>query len=94
MSILKIKLIDVGRNNVNKTCQIDCSKGLFNDSLEDTLAEVAGHYLLSSCVEVEATEKKNFFSVFAGFNKVGEIELLGDYLVSENGQLTEINSNL
>jgi hypothetical protein len=92
-TIINIKLIDLGRNKINKKVEIECSKGLYNDSIEDTLAEISSHYLLSSSIEVEPTERKNFYSVFAGFQKVGEIEVLDDYIISENGKviLLEIN---
>ena len=89
--ILKIKLIDVGRSKVNKNVEIDVTKGLYSDSIEETLIGVVKHYLLSENIDVERiSDKKNFFSVFAGFNKVGEIELLGDYIFSESGKVVEI----
>jgi len=73
---MKIKLIDVGRSKVNKTAVIDTSKGLVNDSLEDTLAGVASHYLMSSDVQVEKSPEKNLYTVFAGFHAVGKIEVV------------------
>lgn len=72
---MKIQLINLGRNKVNKICEIDTSKGLVNDCIEDTLAGVAGHYLMSRNIEA-AELKKGIYSVFAGFRKVGEIKIL------------------
>ena len=89
--ILKIKLIDVGRSKINKNVEIDVTKGLYSDSIEETLIGVVKHYLLSENIDVvRIIDKKNFFSVFAGFKKVGEIELLGDYIFSESGKVVEI----
>lgn len=73
---MKIKIIDLGRNKVNKIAEIDTRKGLVNDCIEDTLAGVASHYLMSRNIEVEETPKPGLYQVFAGFQPVGKIEII------------------
>lgn len=73
---MRLKIIDLGRNKVNKEAEVDTSRGLVNDSLEDTIAGIASHYLMSQNVSVEETPKPGLYQVFAGFHSVGQIEII------------------
>ena len=72
---MKIKIINLGRNKINKNATINTEKGLVNDSIEETLEGVAKHYLLSRNIEVDRVGNSDLFRVFAGFHLVGEIKI-------------------
>ena len=74
---MKIQLIDVGRNKVNKTCEIDTTRGTPNDGgILAVMEGVVAHYLMSSDIEVMMNKNKTYDVVVGGFRKVGEIKLL------------------
>lgn len=89
---MTIKLINVGRNKVNKIAEIDTTKGLYHDSIEETIAGVCGHYLMSHEISAVLNEKTSLYDIFAGFHKVGEVEIIGNYISSQSGQVLQFES--
>lgn len=72
---MKIQLINLGRNNINKVCEINIEKGLVNNNIEDTLAAVASRYLMSRDITCEISSK-DYYTVYAGFRAVGRIKII------------------
>lgn len=64
---MKVKLINVGRNNVNTTITVKNEK---------ELRKAVGQHILSRSWGFEATDTPNKYEVVAGFRTVGEIEII------------------
>lgn len=75
-NLLTLKTINLGRNKLNRTAEVDITFGLVHDTVADTVAHVASQYLMSDDVSAEESEEKGLYSIFAGGRNVGSIQVL------------------
>jgi hypothetical protein len=63
---MKIQLINVGRNNVNKTLTVKNEKELWKELRQ---------HILSRYIDLQETETPNTYNIFAGMRTVGQIKI-------------------
>jgi hypothetical protein len=74
---IKLQLVNLGRDKINKTVEVDITEGLPNNSMKELLIQVASNYLRSSIIDVRLTKKKSYDVLVGDIGrKVGEITML------------------
>ena len=64
---MKYKLIDIGRDKVNRVVEVATSQDLLNE---------VSQYLLSRNIGLVTDDEGESFRVYAGVRRVGEIEII------------------